>query len=335
MQYYIKRCGRQELGSVDADGHPHRGRYLLTSKNKDVLGFFPILSEQQLNDFAPVGIIPLYEPDRTVYCNFVYHNDKYHNSTAVHPRDEYRLYLNLELEGGQYRFKEGDYLIFRRVTEEDGKLYLYHVTSDQSNLVDFCDRQIKHSSIRGGYALCNDPISAVEDSISTAIDTSQTILVDEVLQKRLQQTLTTEHTLFTEQMSSLFKSQSMFRDFVAVGYEGKCAITRKVIRYHDLMNIEAAHIRPRAHNGNSLPSNGMMLSRDFHWAFDKGFFTLTDDFRIRVHSDVDSDFLSPYDGQKIFLPSNTFFQPSLENIRWHREHVYGLFRDQGSIREMN
>ena len=97
MKYYLKRCGFQELGSVGADGVVHRGRYLLTSMSEDVLSLFPPLSVAQLNDSALLPIIPLYSGEK-VYCNYVYHNDKFHGSRATHPRNEYRIYLNKALE---------------------------------------------------------------------------------------------------------------------------------------------------------------------------------------------------------------------------------------------
>ena len=42
--------------------------------------------------------------------------------------------------------------------------------------------------------------------------------------------------------------------------------------------MEAAHIKPKSHGGLYLPNNGMALCRDLHWAFDKGFFTIDDDY---------------------------------------------------------
>ena len=76
VKYYLKKCGFQELGSVKK-GKAQRGRYLLTSMNKEVLEMFPPLSETQLNDSAIIPIIPLYS-GKKVYCNYVYHNDKFH-----------------------------------------------------------------------------------------------------------------------------------------------------------------------------------------------------------------------------------------------------------------
>lgn len=65
-QYYLKRCGHQELGSIGVDGRANRGRYLLTSMDENVLSFFPPLSTAQLNDCALLPIIPFYSGEKGV-----------------------------------------------------------------------------------------------------------------------------------------------------------------------------------------------------------------------------------------------------------------------------
>ena len=72
------------------------------------------------------------------------------------------------------------------------------------------------------------------------------------------------------------------------------------------MNLEAAHIWPRSHKGLYLPSNGIALCRDMHWAFDKGMFTIGDDFKVIVHPDVESDYLQQYNNKSLYIPENLF-----------------------------
>lgn len=324
-QYYFKKCGRQELGSVGINEKPHRGRYLLTSMNSEILSFFPPLSKTQLNDYYPVPCIPLFVQGKPkVYCNFVYHNDKFHGSTVAHPRNEYRLYLSKELEGGTHRLKENDILIFRKQNPADvhSSLYLFLVPPENAQLYSFCDKTIANSCFRGGYATYSGEIPEFEAEIPVSESTKVAVNPDVV------QAVSQDKT--KSKVESLF-NQVMFRDFLLVGYEGLCAVTRTVIRHDPLINLEAAHIRPQAHRGNSLPSNGLLLCRDIHWAFDHGFIALSDDCKLLVHPESNSAFLSQYQNKKIFIPENSFFQPDVENIRWHRENVYGHFQ---TIREI-
>jgi hypothetical protein len=330
MQYYLKKCGFQELGSVRSDGKAHRGRYLLTSMNKDVLSMFPPLSEIQKNDSALLPIITLYS-GKKVYCNYIYHNDKFHGSTAAHPRNEYRIYLNKELENGQLLFAEGDILIFRKheiENEESEKQTVYYMDllKDTSSMIyKACNDMIKSSPINGGYAFYEGIISEFEDKVIAIKGQGETsIAIDKTVTNKVMQ----DNTIAS--MAGLFNPVT-FRDFVMVGYEHLCAVTRTVIKYNTYTNLEAAHIMPKSHGGLFLPSNGLALTRDVHWAFDKGFFTLDDDMRMIVHEKVESTYLQSFNKKTIYLPQNTFFLPDLNNMRYHRENVYGLFLTTGRL----
>lgn len=115
------------------------------------------------------------------------------------------------------------------------------------------------------------------------------------------------------------------------GYKNRCAITGNVIRYGSFMNLEAAHIWPRSHKGLYLPSNGIALCRDMHWAFDKGMFTVDDNLKVIVHPEVESDYLKQYNNKTLYIPENAFFRPDINNLRYHQTHIYGLFKTAGSL----
>jgi hypothetical protein len=321
MKYFLKKCGSQELGSVGASGRPRRGRYLLISMNPEVLSFFPPLSTAQLNDFVPVACKPLFGEERKAYCNFVYHNNKFHGSSAKHPRNEYRLYLNKNLESGQNLFVKDDILVFRKENETDinSSLYIEYIPVGSSYYT-FFDQKIADSGLAGGYAIYEGNFQEMEAKIAGERENGENISIDKKIIKAF------DDAPDTPNAADLF-NQVMFRDFLLVGYNGLCAVTRTVIRHGVLMNIEAAHIRPHAHHGNYLPSNGLMLSRDLHWAFDKGFFTITDNYKVKIHKDSNSSFLAPFEGRDLFIPEDPFFRPNLENIKWHRDNVFGTFRN--------
>lgn len=326
--YYLKKCGHQELGSVGANGRPNRGRYLLTSMNENVLSFFPPLSTAQLNDSALLPIVPLYL-GKKVYCNFVYHNDKFHGSTAIHPRNEYRLYLNKSLEGNTFRFMENDIVVFRKeeITEDNmtQNVYLLDlVHKDNSSYYRKLDNIINDSSIRGGYGIYNGTLQDFETHAKRILNQLSTVtVIDESVTQRIEGSL-------SNTIAGLFNAIT-FRDFVMTGYNNLCAITGTVIKYQGFTNLEAAHIKPRSHGGLFLPNNGLALCRDLHWAFDKGFFTLTDDLKIQVHPQIESDYLRSFDNQSIRIPENSFFVPDVENIRYHRTSIYGLFLTTGRL----
>ena len=318
MRYLLKKCGYQELGSMGPSSRPSRGQYLYIAKNDAVLSFFPPLSKTQLNDSKLVSFYPLYAHDN-VYCLFVYHNDKYHDSSAANPRDEYRLYLNHEIQGGRYRYRKDGIVIMRMVIEDDYEsgLYIDYASPDSSSYATY-NRLLDENCLKGkkNYAVYNGVVKRFENKVAK-VDISKLSArfskedVDYIAERK-------------DDISRLFTEKS-FRDFVTVAYNHKCAITGTVIEFAGMNNLETAHIKPEAHGGPFLPCNGMPLCRDFHWAFDHGFLALSDDCHVIVSKKAPSELLKPYNGKLIFLPREPFFRPRLEYIRYHRNHVFEHF----------
>lgn len=329
MTYYLKKLGHQELGSIKNPGDkPSRGRYIYISIDNRVLTFFPPLSQNVKNDSSLLPIIPLYSNNNEkVYCNYIYHNDKYHGSTAKQPRNEYRIYSNNALEMNQYLFENDDIIIMKKdeIIEDDERQTVYfldRVTPSESVYYQKCENIINSSNISGNHAIYEQTIEEIERKISSLPTTPLQVVVDSSVTKKIQNSDT--------QISDLFNATS-FRDFTMVAYGEKCAVTRNVIKYGKFLNLEAAHIKPKSHGGLFLPNNGLALSRDIHWAFDKGFFTLNNDYTILVHPKIESDFLKSYNGKHIFIPKNDFFKPSLDSIQYHRNNVFGLFLTSGRL----
>lgn len=330
MEYYLKKLGHQELGSINANGKASRGRYIYISKDQSVLKLFPPLSSVITNDSALLAMIPLYQKERNkIYCNYVYHNDKLTSENGS--RNEYRIYSNNALESNRYLFKEEDILILKKqiikLSDVDETVYFVELLNNKgTDLYRACNEKIENSKIRGAHAIYNGTIPEIEDKIEQFIkeDIKIDICIEETVTKKV------ENETLKDQMANLFNASS-FRDFVMVGYDNKCAITGTVIRYKNYTNLEAAHIKPKSHGGVFLPNNGLALCRDLHWAFDKGFYTLNDNYEVMVHPKATSDYLKSFDGKKIYMPNNPFFVPDLENIHYHRENVYGLFLTTGRL----
>lgn len=343
MKYYFKRLGHQELGSVK-NGKAQRERYIYISKDENVVDIFPPLSKTVTNDSSVIPIIPLYQRIvKKIYCNYIYHNDKYNVPGGT--RDEYRLYSNNALEEDQLLFQPDDILIFRaekassvqkgilghdvpEAAVDESKIYfLYRCFDKSSELYKMCEKVVNESHIRGkGHAIYEGIITEIEKEIKKLcerdIDEIDTVIEDTVTAKA--------QSGDVDEMANLFNSVS-FRDFVMTGYKNKCAITGNVIRYGSFMNLEAAHIWPRSHKGLYLPSNGIALCRDMHWAFDKGMFTIDDNFKVIVHPEVESNYLKKYNRKSLFIPENAFFRPDINNLHYHQTHIYGLFKTSGSL----
>ncbi|KMJ57118.1 hypothetical protein AB685_16990 [Bacillus sp. LL01] len=347
MTYLVKRLQHQELGSInDANGTPSRGRYLFMSKNPDFLSHLPFLSQTVLNDYSILTLIPLYK-DRFErnYCTFVYNNDRYHmGGNGGQPRDEYRIYSNRFLEDNQWLFQRNDIIVLKPQTIEfnnndetfiETVYFAYLVNDHSSNLYNQLSNEIAASPIRGNYAVVHEEIQIIENRILEIMQTQNNYGVENEVNVsgliQVSNDIITRNNSSQTNIDSLFSNQVMFRDFVAVGYDNLCAITRQVINCGPYNNLQAAHVYPRSHGGSFSPNNGILMNRDLHWAFDTGCFTINDDYTIRVHPQVESELLHNLNRESIFVPTQEFFRPSIDNLHYHQQNIYGIFNDRGRL----
>ncbi|WP_428657699.1 HNH endonuclease [Runella sp.] len=328
--FYIKKLGSQELGSPKADGSVSRGRYLYITKAYH--DFFPFLSKTVTNDNVLIPIIPPFSNTK-IYSTFVYHNDKYNVYGGT--RDEFRLYLNKNLDPGRSYFHVNDILVFEKIeTETPIPVYILYRFNSTEAFYNDLSAIIASSSIKGEHALFTGELHYIPQR-KVNIDETVVVIPEEVMKVAVEQQnevlASEEQNIEDIRGASLFRSDS-FRDFVLHAYNYKCAITGKVIRHKNLLNLEAAHIQPKAQAGTFLPCNGIALCRDMHWAFDKGLITLSDDLKIIVHEEMKDSELMEYNGKKIFTPVDPYFQPEKKFLNHHREKIFGLFLFSGSIR---
>ena len=72
--------------------------------------------------------------------------------------------------------------------------------------------------------------------------------------------------------------QGSFRVLVTETYERRCAVTRE----RTLPVLEAAHIKPVAQSGPYKIKNGLLLRSDLHILFDRGYMTVTSEYKVEV-----------------------------------------------------
>ena len=302
-----------------------------------MVDFFPHLSKTVTNDAIVIPIIPFFSNTK-VYSWYVYHNDKYNTPNGT--RDEYRIYLNKNIDPDRL-YKPNDIIVFERVFLEESDLmpiYFMYRFDNSNEHYDLLEKLVVDSNMKGGHAFFEGILGFISTSLLTLEQAEVIIAEDAKIEIEKQQdeilstTTETEDNFEQTRGAQLFNSVS-FRDFVLLAYGYKCAITQKAIVWKHLNNLEAAHIQPKAQSGTFLPCNGIALCRDMHWAFDKGFITLTDDYIIQVHPEVQDTILSEYNGKQIMIPLVEYFRPEKKFLKHHREKIFGLFKYSGVIRQ--
>jgi putative restriction endonuclease len=118
--------------------------------------------------------------------------------------------------------------------------------------------------------------------------------------------------------------QGAFRVLVTDAYHRACAITKE----HSLPALEAAHIKPYNESGEHEISNGILFRSDFHRLFDRGYITITPEYKIEVSRRLKEEFENghtyyPYSGKRLIsLPQNQQDLPSKEYLSWHNEKLF-------------
>ncbi len=117
--------------------------------------------------------------------------------------------------------------------------------------------------------------------------------------------------------------QGAFRIIVADSYARRCALSSS----HILHILEAAHIRPYASGGTHSPVNGLLLRQDIHTLFDRGYITVTPEYKVEVSGRIKEEFNNGLEyyamhGKSIHLPEVEQFRPSQEQLEWHNEKVF-------------
>jgi putative restriction endonuclease len=119
--------------------------------------------------------------------------------------------------------------------------------------------------------------------------------------------------------------QGAFRIIVADTYRRRCAVTSS----HILHVLEASHIRPYGKGGTHSPDNGVLLRSDVHTLFDRGYLTITPDFRLEVSSRIKTEFDNGAEyyalhGKNVAVPDRPDLRPSGTMLTWHNENVFRI-----------
>lgn len=117
--------------------------------------------------------------------------------------------------------------------------------------------------------------------------------------------------------------QGSFRVIVSDAYERRCAVTEE----RTLPALDAAHIKPCSQDGKHEIPNGVLLRRDVHALFDRGYVTITTDLNLEVSRRIREEYENGRDyyrlhGHSIRPPENPQMRPSSDYLQWHNENVF-------------
>lgn len=118
--------------------------------------------------------------------------------------------------------------------------------------------------------------------------------------------------------------QGTFKVLVTEAYHRRCAITGE----KTLPVLEASHIIPYSYGGPHSITNGLLLRKDLHALFDRGYITIDENLRIEVSKRIKEDYGNgqeyySYHGKKLaVIPDTVDERPDPKFLRWHNENVF-------------
>lgn len=120
--------------------------------------------------------------------------------------------------------------------------------------------------------------------------------------------------------------EARFRLTVVPAYDYTCALTNyRLVTATAGSIVDAAHIHQFADSRNNHPQNGIALSKNAHWMFDQGLWSIDDDYRVIVaeshfhESGNESLMLKSMQGKRILLPAKQSYWPDKAHLAWHRK----------------
>jgi putative restriction endonuclease len=124
--------------------------------------------------------------------------------------------------------------------------------------------------------------------------------------------------------------EAQFRIRVVAAYNYTCALTSYRLTTITAGSIvDAADIHEFRDTRNNDPRNGIALSKNAHWTFDQGLWTISDQYRIIVAvghfteaGPSRLDLLESYHGKHLRLPEDKALWPDPTHLAWHRGHTF-------------
>jgi putative restriction endonuclease len=132
-------------------------------------------------------------------------------------------------------------------------------------------------------------------------------------------------TRFLASDAEATKRDAKFCVRVLPAYDFTCALTGyRMITPDGTTVLDAAHIHQFKKGGSNHPTNGVALSKTAHWLFDKGFWSISDDYKVLVTNEpfdergAAAHLLRQRAGARILTPKDEHYFPDHESLRWHR-----------------
>lgn len=150
------------------------------------------------------------------------------------------------------------------------------------------------------------------------------------IENLLLENATKNHFSETKVIPETPKRSVAFRRAVLRIYNYTCAACHlRILTLDGEAAVQAAHIYPFRASFDDSIGNGISLCPLHHWCFDRGLFSVTDDYTITVATNFEESgnegfLISKLHSNSILLPKEKPLRPSLTMLSWHRQNIFNL-----------
>jgi putative restriction endonuclease len=211
--------------------------------------------------------------------------------------------------------RKDDFLIIERSLMDD-KLYRLNLIGNDSSIYKNLDNSVGNS--RWG-PLSEDQVPIKNSDIRQASDEIESRILEPFR-------LLAGEVTYKETRTKRIARSVAFRKRILDVNRYKCAITGTSLKTpKGQFCLDAAHIVPLEKNGTDDIRNGLSLTKDLHWCFDRGLFGFNQDRRIIVPRSVSqatqNKFITDLAGKTLVEPKESNQSPNDEALAWHRENI--------------
>jgi len=249
-------------------------------------------------------------------------NNRYITYTSLFQAGMIQLAINKYLEKGEVT--KVDYVdICKKYNYggEDPEKYWFHV-EDLFYLL----RELKSESLILSNVSNHDLRFELHNTDENN-EQNQNELIDAISQleiESLEEPVLTQNSEISEHRFNSKARSAAFRVTIKKLYNHTCAICFKSMRDpKGNPEVQSAHIYPKHLNGSDDLRNGLCLCRFHHWAFDVGWISVSDKYKVIVNEQLPNTEayteIMLYEGKTILLPDNEKYFPHAIFLKAHRE----------------
>lgn len=252
--------------------------------------------------------------------------------------DTFKKYWNLL---GSDLYKGSDFALpFFHLKNQNGKFWHLQYSPKYEGGRPQSIPKLKHDV---DYALLDDELfTLLQDNIARKelidtlvaawflnkeLTTTEIIRINQGFQANLEAELLTDNHPKKRTIEYLPRD-AFFRESVITVYDCKCCFCRIQVNNRVNQNIvDGAHIKPFSQFYDNRVCNGISLCKNHHWAFDCGWFTVDEKYKIVVSHNLkeESPYAKPmkdFHGEEVLLPNQEECFPDQEALDWHRQNVF-------------